>query len=199
MTVRRAVGDALAASIVMVIVGAFSLASGRPILFASLGPTALLQIEYPEHRAARFYNTVVGHLAAATAAFLAVIVSGAQSSPVATRQLSPERVLAATVALGLTIVLTRLLRASHPPAASTALLIALGGFDVTLHDAATIAIGVVLVAIVGGGVRRLRGAASAASPSEARRELVPDLERALLPADQGDDDGLRDSDPPRYR
>lgn len=153
---RRVIGDPLAAAVVAAAIGALALVLRQPLLFPSLGPTALLQIEYPEHGSARFYNTIVGHLAGAAAALLCVIIVGANRLPPATEQVSLGRVVAASVALGLTIGATRLLRASHPPAASTTLLVALGGFPATVSSAATIIAGVVLVAAIGGGIRSLR-------------------------------------------
>ena len=49
-----------------------------------------------------------------------------------------------------------LLKASHPPAAATMLLVALGGFKPTWHTAATIVVGVLILATLGEGVRYLR-------------------------------------------
>lgn len=45
----------------ILLMGVISLASGLPLLFASLGPTAHEQIEKPEPPSAKFYNVVVGH------------------------------------------------------------------------------------------------------------------------------------------
>lgn len=149
-------GDPAAAGLAMLVVGGASLAAGQPWLFPSLGPTALGQIEYPEHITARLYNTVVGHLAAAAVAFATVIVTGTARLPPATERLTTGRLLAVTVALALTIGATRLLHASHPPAASTSLLIALGAFSPTIRDAATIVMGVLLIAVAGSGIRRFR-------------------------------------------
>jgi CBS-domain-containing membrane protein len=48
------------------------------------------------------------------------------------------------------------LKASHPPAAAITLLVALGGFKPTWQDAATIMIGVLIVAIAGAMLRHFR-------------------------------------------
>ncbi len=48
------------------------------------------------------------------------------------------------------------LRASHPPASATTLLIALGGFQPTVHDLLTIVIVVCIVALIGEFLRRVR-------------------------------------------
>jgi CBS-domain-containing membrane protein len=76
-----------------------------------------------------------------------------------THHLVGIRVLASAVALGLAIAGELLLRASHPPAAATVLLITLGGFSVSVHSAVTIMVGVVLLALLGEPLRRLRARA----------------------------------------
>jgi uncharacterized membrane protein YphA (DoxX/SURF4 family) len=63
---------------------------------------------------------------------------------------------AALVAVVLTMVATSLLRASHPPAAATALLISLGGMQATASEAGTICAGVLILGVVGEGVRQMR-------------------------------------------
>lgn len=161
---RRVLGDPIAAGVVTAAIGLLALALGQPLLFPSLGPTAVVQIEYPEHITARFYNTVIGHVAGAAAAFACVILAGADRLPPATVEVTLPRVVAASVALALTIAATRLLRASHPPAASTTLLVALGGFPVTVGSAAAILAGVLLVGVIGGGIRALRARYSPLAP-----------------------------------
>jgi CBS-domain-containing membrane protein len=63
---------------------------------------------------------------------------------------------AAVLAVALNMLGGLLLRASHPPAAATTLLVALGGFKTTVHDAVTVIVGVLIVAIVGEVLRRIR-------------------------------------------
>jgi hypothetical protein len=139
------------------LVGIIGLAAQRPWLFASLGPTAYLHAENPQHHSSRFYNTVVGHLVALGAGFLAVWLLNAWRAPnvMATGHLTLVRVLACTLAIGFTILVVLTLRASHQPAGATTLLVALGTFQ-TLHDAVIVVVGVLLIAIVGEPIRRLR-------------------------------------------
>jgi hypothetical protein len=148
----------LAAGALMFLAGAIGLALGQPLLFPSLGPTAFLQTETPELRTARFYNTVVGHLLALAAGLLAVFALGAQRAPsvLASQQLTPVRLAAAVLSIVLTLLLGYLLRASHPPAAATTLLVALGGFTPTGATIRTVIVGVLIVAAAGEGLRRLR-------------------------------------------
>ena len=59
------------------------------------------------------------------------------------------------VALALTLLLTLLLKAQHPPAGATTLLTALGSIK-TAQDAISLAIGVLIVAIAGELLRKTR-------------------------------------------
>jgi hypothetical protein len=87
----------------------------------------------------------------------AVAIAGAWAAPVTlqAKELAPERAWAAVIALGLTLALAPLIRASHPPAAATTLLVALGTFA-TAQDACNVLVGVSITAFVGEGVRRVR-------------------------------------------
>jgi hypothetical protein len=56
----------------------------------------------------------------------------------------------------LTMLGLSLLKATHPPAAATMLLVALGGFEPTWRSAGIVTAGVLLLAVLGEGVRYLR-------------------------------------------
>jgi hypothetical protein len=141
----------------MLLAGALALAFHQVWLFPSLGPTAFLQTETPGEKPARFYNTTVGHLIGLLAGLGAVLVFAAGDPPVFTAHaLTWGRVLASVAAVALTSLGGHLLKAQHPPAAATTLLITLGGFRPTLHDMLAIVVGVLLVAVVGELFRRLR-------------------------------------------
>jgi hypothetical protein len=138
--------------------GVLGVAMGQLWLFPSLGPTAVMQAHLPEHRASRFYNVVVGHVAGLASAAFAVWACGLAATPSVfqMRVLSWPRVVAAGLAIGIAVTLELMLDAQHPPAGSTTLLVALGSFRPTLHDASEIIVGVLIVATVGEAVRRLR-------------------------------------------
>ncbi len=88
----------------------------------------------------------------------AVLLLGASDAPgvLATKELVPVRVWAATLSAALTMAGLTLLKASHPPAAATMLLVALGGFPPTWRSAGTIVAGVLILATLGEAVRYLR-------------------------------------------
>jgi hypothetical protein len=141
----------------MLLAGALGIVFNQVWLFPSLGPTAFLQTESPEQKTAQFYNTVAGHAVGLLAGLGAVLLLASGDPPVfVSHSLTWGRVLASVVAVALTSLGGLLLKAQHPPAAATTLLIALGGFRPTLHDVLAIVVGVLIVAVVGELFRRLR-------------------------------------------
>jgi hypothetical protein len=147
----------LAAALLVIVTGAVGLLVGRPWLLPSLGPTAVLAAEMPAHPASRPWNTIVGHLGGLLAGFAAVFVTGAAAQPVVLvdHVLTPPRVLASVLAIALTVLVGALLRASHPPAAATTLLVSLGSLR-TGEDALNLMAGVIVIAALAAVVRAVR-------------------------------------------
>lgn len=123
----------------------------------SLGPTAYVQAETPAHPSAKFYHVVVGHGIGLVAGFLSVGLFAAWHDPVllTDHQLTLPRVLAATLASILTLLVCLSVKASHPPAGATTLLVALGSV-VSAPAALSLAVGAVLIGLLGEWLRRLR-------------------------------------------
>ncbi len=153
-----AVWAPLTAAGIMVVVGALGLLFNQPWLFPSLGPTAFLQAETPDHRMARFRHVVLGHLIGLASGFAAVLAIAAFSPELArpAGNLTPARLAASALAVALTILLEVLFRASHPPGVATTMLVTLGVLPMTVHSVLTIAAGVLIVAVIGEGLRRVR-------------------------------------------
>lgn len=128
----------------------------KPLLFASLGPTAYEQVETPKRKSGRPYNVIAGHLIAVLAGFASLWICRAWIAPgVSSGAVPLPRVEAATLAAFLTVLGTLLARASQPAALSTTLLISLGVMQ-TWQDGMIIMAGVVLLTIVGEPLRRWR-------------------------------------------
>ena len=140
------------------VAGLLGLAVGEPWLFPSLGPTAFLQAESPEQPSTTFRATVIGHAVGLAAGVAAVYAFGLVHTPsvMETGHLTLARVAASVLAVTLTMFGKTWLRASHPPAAATTLLVALGGLRATASTAAAVAAGVLIIAALGEGVRRIR-------------------------------------------
>ena len=150
----------------MIFVGVIAWMAGKPWLIPSLGPTAYLQAETPAHPSARFYNTVTGHLIGLSMGFLSVMMFSAwdSPSPLIDHQLGINRVWASALALTLTLLVALLLKASHPPAGATTLLVSLGALR-TREDALNMIAGVLLVALLGEVLRKLRLKTARTKPS----------------------------------
>lgn len=142
----------------ILIVGLMALLMHRGWLFPSVGPTAYMYAVTPREPAVRFYNVFVGHMIGMLSGFLAVVLFGAQHVPAvaSTHILSAPRFWASVVAMILCVGVGLALKAFHPPAAATTLLIALGGFEISVVDAVIIVVGVLITAGVAEVVNRLR-------------------------------------------
>jgi hypothetical protein len=164
-----------AAALLVLVVGALGVLVGLPWLVPSIGPSAVLVAVSPNHPTARPWNTIVGHAGGMVAGFLAIALLGAASAPtvLGDHQLAPVRVGSAALAIAITIGLGYLLRATHPPAAATTLLVALGSIA-TYQDALVVMAGVVLAAAGGEMIRSLR-----------RRRIAPGERMAPRPSALG--------------
>ena len=72
---------AIAAGVLMLVVGLTAYFTNQPFLYPSLGPTAILQAEFPFHRSSRFRDTTIGHMIGVAAGLASVLVLGASSEP----------------------------------------------------------------------------------------------------------------------
>ena len=146
------------AAFTTLLIGGVAVIAGQPWLFPSLGPSIFLHVHKPNLESARLYNTVMGHLIGVAAGAVGVLLTGASQAPsVLSSQTMPlSRVVASAIAMGICLLVQQLLKASHPPAAATALLIALGGFKLIPSDMLAIAVGVGLIVLIGEPLRRAR-------------------------------------------
>jgi hypothetical protein len=147
----------LSGGILTFVVGAIGLLAGKPFLLPSLGPTAYLQAETPTHPSARIYNTIVGHGVGLAMGFAMVLAFGVRHAPpvIGSGGVTADRVWAASIGVLLTILVALLLRASHPPAAATTLLVTLGLIR-TGPQAWYLMVGAVIIALAGETLRLVR-------------------------------------------
>ncbi len=152
--------------------GLLSLWLEQPWLFPSLGPTAFIQAHRPRAKVARLYNTLVGHLLGIAVGYGCVWLCGAAGtlSVSAAGHAVSARVAASALAVALTMLGELALRAYHPPAAATTLIITVGVMGPTWRDGLGLLVGIVAVALVGELFRRARVHA------QARPSAAEDLE-----------------------
>lgn len=96
-----------------------------PLIFPSLGPTAFLFFYTPRAPSASPRNALMGQSIALAVGYFSLAVTGLLGTGVA-HGATLQRVSATALALGLTGGLMVLFNVAHPPAAATALLVALG-------------------------------------------------------------------------
>jgi CBS domain-containing membrane protein len=98
-----------------------------PFVFPSLGPTAYLFFFSPLVPAASPRNAITGHAIALVCGYAALRITGIQAvSHSMDLGLNWPRVIAAALSLAATGALIVLLRANHPPAGATTLIVSLG-------------------------------------------------------------------------
>jgi hypothetical protein len=142
----------------VVLVGAVGVWLKQPWLFAGLAPTILMIAANPGHETTTFRAIVVGHLAAVACAYLALLLLNATAAPtlLVTRVVPMDRVWASAAALAMLVIVQPQLKAFHPPAAATALLVTLGAYRMTGKTPLALIGAVVLVAVASELLKRVR-------------------------------------------
>ncbi len=116
------------------LLAAVAMISRTPFVFPSLGPTAFLFFFTPRAPAASPRQTIYGHAIGILCGYGALWLFGLQHAPPAmTTGVSAARVGAAALSLASTGALMILLKAAHPPAGATTLIISLGIVTMPFH------------------------------------------------------------------
>ncbi len=133
----------------VILVGAMGFWLHQPWLFAGLGPSILMVASGDAGASARFRAIVAGHMVAIGCAYLALLLLNATSAPslLAAATVSMPRVWASAGALALVALVQPQLRAWHPPAAATALLVTSGAYRMTGKTPLALMAGVFVVAV----------------------------------------------------
>lgn len=113
--------------ITIALLAGVAMVSRTPFVFPSLGPTAFLLFFTPRAPAATPRHTLYGHAIGIACGWAALWLFGLEHAPAAmTVGVSAARVGAAALSLASTGALMILLKAAHPPAGATTLIISLG-------------------------------------------------------------------------
>jgi CBS domain-containing membrane protein len=137
--------------------GAFAWLLDEPLVFPSLGATAFLFFETPMAEVASPRNTLIGHYTGALVATFWLFVFGLQDHPnVLVEGFTVERAAAVALSVACTGGILRLLRAAHPPAGATTVIVSAGLLH-TAHQLAVLAAGVALLTLTAHVTNRLLG------------------------------------------
>lgn len=141
----------------MALTGLVGLGLQEPMLFPSLGPTVLLFFEQPLDASACPRNTFFGHGIALVAGWFSLYVFGLLGAPsVLASGITLAHIAAGALSVGLTAFIKHLVRAPHPPAGATTLIVSLG-FLTTPAQLGAMAAAIILVTFAGWCINRLLG------------------------------------------
>jgi len=128
-----------------------------PFVFPSLGPTAFLFFTTPTLPTASPRHAIYGHAIGIACGYGALLATGLENAPPAVVVgVDGRRVLAAALSLALTGALMILLRAAHPPAGATTLIVSLGIITRPAH-LVVIEVAVALLTLQAIAINRLAG------------------------------------------
>ena len=134
-----------------------ALATGTPFVFPSLGPTAFLFFFDPRAPSASPHHAVIGHAIGILCGYGSLLLLHLEHSGSAFAVgMDGRRVLAAALSLAATGALMILLKAAHPPAGATTLLVSLGAIVQPLH-LVVIEVALVLLMLQAIVINRLAG------------------------------------------
>jgi CBS domain-containing membrane protein len=156
----NAIYTALGSLITIALSGILAWALDEPLVFPSLGATAFLFFETPMAEVASIRNTVIGHTVGTVVAFFWLSVFGLVGDPSAiATSFSADRVACiACIALSLACTggFLRLLRAAHPPAGATTVIVSIGLLT-TVSQLGILLAGVVLLSAAAWALNRALG------------------------------------------
>jgi CBS-domain-containing membrane protein len=129
----------------------------QPLVFPSLGATAFLIFETPMAEVGSPRNTIIGHTVGILAGVLSLAIFGLlHAKSVYVSGITVDRVFAIALAVALTGGVLRVLRAAHPPAGATTIIVASGLLH-TPRQLLDIFVGVLLLTIAGWCLNRAMG------------------------------------------
>lgn len=129
----------------------------QPLVFPSLGATAFLIFETPMAEVGSPRNTIIGHSVGIAAGVFSLAIFGLLHAPsVYVAGITLDRVFAIALAVALTGGILRVLRAAHPPAGATTIIVA-SGLLAKPQQWLDIFVGVLLLTIAGWLLNRAMG------------------------------------------
>lgn len=113
--------------ITIALLAALAVVTDSPFVFPSLGPTAYLLFIAPMGESSSPRNAILGHAIGLTCGYAALVLTQTARLPYGTHSgVHWPRILAAAISLAATGAFMVLLKAGHPPAGATTLIVSLG-------------------------------------------------------------------------
>jgi CBS-domain-containing membrane protein len=153
----NALYTALGSLLTITLSGLLAWALDEPLVFPSLGATAFLFFETPMAEVASIRNTLIGHTVATLVGFFWLSVFGFVGDPSAiVTGFTAGRVACVALSLACTGGILRLLRAAHPPAGATTVIVSVGLLT-TVSQLAILLSGVLLLSAAAWSLNRALG------------------------------------------
>lgn len=153
----NAIYTALGSLLTIGLSGLIAWALDEPLVFPSLGATAFLFFETPMAEVASIRNTLIGHTVGTLVAFFWLEVFGLVGEPSAiATEFTADRVACVALSLAFTGGILRLLRAAHPPAGATTVIVSIGLLT-TVEECAILLTGVLLLSTAAWCLNRALG------------------------------------------
>jgi CBS-domain-containing membrane protein len=153
----NAIYTALGSLLTIALSGLLAWGLDEPLVFPSLGATAFLFFETPMAEVASVRNTLIGHTVGTLVAFFWLEVFGLVGDPSAiTAGFTADRVACVALSLAFTGGILRLLRAAHPPAGATTVIVSIGLLT-TVEECAILLTGVLLLSVAAWCLNRALG------------------------------------------
>ena len=153
----NAIYTALGSLLTITLSGLLAWALDEPLVFPSLGATAFLFFETPMAEVASIRNTLIGHTVATLVGFFWLSVFGFVGDPSAiVTGFTAGRVACVALSLACTGGILRLLRAAHPPAGATTVIVSVGLLT-TVSQLAILLSGVLLLSAAAWSLNRALG------------------------------------------
>jgi CBS domain-containing membrane protein len=145
---RDALTAFFGAGIAIGALGVLAWTTSRPFLFPSLGATAYLGFSTPRSPAAKWQNVLIGHAVGLLTGLLGLLLFDLRMHVGALMEgVGPERMIAASLAVGLTAGVLVGIGRPHPPAGATSLIVALGLLRTT-QDLVTLGLAVGALTVI---------------------------------------------------
>jgi hypothetical protein len=132
-------------AVAIAVAGTAAAVTHQPWLFPSLGPAVMLHVGKPRAPESSPRNTLIGHAVALLAGYGLLVACGLAGRPSVLQEgVGPIRIVAAAGSLAVTTAVLVLVRAPHPPAGATTLIVSLG----LLHTPVQLAVAAAAVVAV---------------------------------------------------
>ena len=153
----NAIYTALGSLLTIGLSGLLALLLNEPLVFPSLGATAFLFFETPMAEVASIRNTIIGHSVGCAVAYVWLTVFGLVGDPSAIASgFDLSRVACIALSLSCTGGILRLLRAAHPPAGATNVIVSIGLLT-TGDELLVLMAGVSILSVAAWGLNRALG------------------------------------------